>query len=277
MGDWTDIRFEIKPTLIDASFLEKLDACFAAIGHRPTPAGIVGRPVGDIEPSRRLEAMDEAEYDTFVFDPEGERWTTACLGYSASGTPDDTSVHLWLVVWETERYVDSLRLTSHVDGLFFRPDYVDEGDEGEGVREWIRTSLLRVNVVRRVVPLIHEAFGAYYTASYNDADGPPSIVLGNSRPHPLTDFRTESEAIYTLYEMTGNKWVCPVCGAASLLEPPWHASRPPEPPGLRASFETCPICRTRFGVDDTGTFRSIMENRPDTWDKLQRKWLKRKL
>ena len=39
MGDWVDVTFAVKPTLVDEAFLNKLDACFAEVGYHSALKG----------------------------------------------------------------------------------------------------------------------------------------------------------------------------------------------------------------------------------------------
>jgi hypothetical protein len=273
MGDWVDITFSLKPTLVDEAFLNKLDACFAEVGYRPSVMWIPQSPKKDkFNPSERLEAMNQAEYWESYGSP-GELLQSAHIGYSASGENDWTTFHITFLIWKINRYVSHFTLKTHVTSFYFSSDCVIEEDKPDDLKEDTRKCMAKAEVTRRIVPIIHEKFGCYYTDGTTERG--PLFVIATAKKHILPFFDGKEVDTAWLFEMPDGKWICPVCNEAHFEKPLWFLSSKPETPWAEPSFQKCPTCHTQYGVDDNIlTFPNV--NQGSVWGKLQRKWLKQK-
>lgn len=273
MGDWVDIGFRVKPTLVDESFLKRMDDCFAAVGYRPAPSWILhSRDNKAVPPSDRLAAMDEAKFWQPYGSPD-EWMTAATLTYSQTGDLNDKLFHIWLLIYKEARYVTSITLKTHVTSFYFRPECVIEEDDSEELKEHTRICLAKAEIIRKVVPIIHEIFGAYRAGALTDAGRLLEISQVKETILPFWD--SKENDTFPIYETVSGKWMCPVCCEAHFEKPPWFMSANPQTPWAEPSFQKCPTCQTQFGVDDNlRTFPEI--NQGSLWSKLQRKWLKQK-
>jgi len=272
MGDWVDIGFRVKPTLMDESFLKRMDDCFAAVNYHPAPGWVLhSRDDKAIPPSDRLAAMDEAKFWQVHGSPDD--WMTAATWtYSPTGELNN-AFHIWLLIYKDARYVTSITLKTHVTSFYFLPECVVAEDDPEELKEHTRTCLTKVDVVKNLIPIIHEKFWAYNTGALTDN----GLLLEISRVKEtiLPFWDGKGNDTFPLCQTVDGSWVCPVCCEAHLEKPPWFISADPKTPWAEPSFQKCPACQTQFGVDDN--LRAFPEiNQGSLWGKLQRKWLKRK-
>jgi hypothetical protein len=276
MGDWVNITFSLKPTLVDEAFLNKLDACFAEVGYRPSVMWIPQSPKKDkFNPSERLEAMNQAGFwkSHNPYDSTDEWLQSAHIGYSASGENDWTTFHVYFLIWKINRYVSHFTLKTHVTSLYFSSDCAIEEDEPDDLKEDTRKCMAKAETTRRIVPIIHEKFGCYYTNGTTERG--PLFIIATAKKHILPFFDGKEVDTAWLFEMPDGKWICPVCDEAHFEKPLWFLSSKPETPWAEPSFQKCPTCHTQYGVDDNIlTFPNV--NQGSVWGKLQRKWLKQK-
>ena len=219
--------------------------------------------------------MDELEF----WEPSGlpgEWLSSAIVRYSSSGADDQTTMAIWLSVWKTARYVDDFALHTGTDSFYFRPDFVIEDWESEEAKRDHRINLAKADMVRRLSPIIHKMFEAYYTEALDDGEE-PIFVIANAKRHILPiSALVEGAYLETirLYETLDGKWICPVCGEAHLTEPPWFLSADPKTPWAEPSYQSCPTCGVQYGVDDIILPPTYDRKVDPCWTLRQRKWLK---
>jgi hypothetical protein len=278
MGDWVNIRFRLKPTLVDARFLKKMDACFARMGYRPSKMWVPQLPANNnqVDPGDRLAAMGRAKFFNTYEEPR-EGLASAYLGYSVFGALDETNVHVEFPIWQTCRYVDKIELRPHADSMYFSPasDYALYLSEEE--KRGADFEIGRAELARRVTPVIHKEFDAYYSEAKRSHVPEPMFFTGKEHSIPFFDGINKELWFLTaeLYQDQDGKWICPVCKEARFEKPPWFLADNLETSRAQPSPQKCPTCQTQYGVDDNILVFPAC-NQITLWNRLQRKWLKQR-
>jgi hypothetical protein len=88
------------------------------------------------------------------------------------------------------------------------------------------------------------------------------IVQARAYNGDLISFRKPSE----------DEFICPVCGASLTGSLPWDEVES-TPPSWTPTYDTCPVCITEYGLEDSITSDSPPGAQAGRWDELRIRWL----